>query len=435
MEAASPVIYSAAQTEQRMLEKLCARIFLIGGVGSSIASLFDGQDGLFTAWDNYGTAIISSLYFVAGLMIYLRPKWLLYAVLLAMVPTAIYQQGVMVMAVHYPSAASLYSAASAGPFFPLFFVVLFIMLPKGATTFSWIHCAGFYVQFLLGKTLLSIPVPSPERIEAEHLLVEAMMAYPVYIIALKYIVSLRERVHAAQQEAFKNKESFLGMLSHEIRNLLQTMVGAIELLELKLKDPAERRSVARLQKAATQLQTYLGDIRELTKLEDPALRIEKKRIDLALLLDDVLDEWRPQAQARGLELSVQRPDSSLPLLLETDEARLRQIVSNLVSNALKYTEKGSVTLVAGIDTGKPGSVVIEVIDTGIGIDNQYLGRIFQPYVRLENARSCCEEGSGLGLAIVERLVTSIGGTIKVESRLNQGSIFRVTVPGWVGAVM
>ena len=432
MNPAASILDRTAQAEQRRLTNYFALIFVVGGVGCVIASLFDSDSGLFTSWDNYGTAITSVLYFVSGLLIYLRPQWLNGAVLLSAIPTAIYEQGVMAVAVHQPSAASLYSAASSGPFFPMFYLVLFIMLPRGASALSWVHCAVFYLQFLLNSTLWADPLASPERHQATHFLVELMMSHPVYIVALNYIVRLRERLYATQEAAFKNKEGAIGMLSHEIRNQLQTMVGAIELLDLRLVDAPARRSLARLQEATTQLQTYLCDINELTTLEDPTLRIEKTRFELQPLLDEICSEWLPQAQAKGLSLTLEAPTGSgPPLLIESDKVRLRQIVSNLLSNAIKYTAAGGVSVALGA-APSPGEVTIAVSDSGIGIEAKYFDRICEPHVRLENAKSYCAAGSGLGLTIVERLVSSLGGALAWESQVDRGSRFVVTLPGLVG---
>ena len=172
MSAPSSAADLLAQNEQAKLAKFFSATFIAGGIACGAASLFDSSSGLFTAWDNYFTALTSVLYVVSGLIILLRPKWLTVAVLLSIVPSAIYQHGVMYLAVHQPSAASLYSAASSGPFFPLVFIVLFITLPRGAATLSWLHCAGFYAQFLLNATGLPGPASrSPGQVEAEHLLV------------------------------------------------------------------------------------------------------------------------------------------------------------------------------------------------------------------------------------------------------------------------
>jgi signal transduction histidine kinase len=114
--------------------------------------------------------------------------------------------------------------------------------------------------------------------------------------------------------------------------------------------------------------------------------------------------------------------------ITTDEGRLRQILANLVSNALKYTEKGSVTIRASLPTGNTPGIRLEVADTGIGIDAKYLDKIFQPYVRLNNPRLGRSEGSGLGLTIVARLVESIGGSVNVDSEPERGTRFTITLP-------
>ena len=405
--------------EQRKLEKICANVFLVSGILMSIASLVDSNAGLFTAWDNYGTAITSPLLALTGLLIYLRRQWLFSAILLSVIPAMIYQQGVMAVAVHFPGKASLYSVTSSGPFLPLLYVILFISLPRGAATLSWIQCAGYYLQYALNITVFADASPSPERTQAEHLLIEVMTSHPIYVVALSYIVRLRERLHSAQQEAFEHRESLMSMVSHEIRNQLQTMLGAIEILELKLKRTEEIRPLILLERAATQLQTYLRDIKELTLLDNPQARIEKNRFDLSRLLEDIRDEWTPIAQSKGLRISL---EAQSPFMVTTDEIRLRQILSNLVSNAVKYTATGSIELRASQDEAQ---VLIDVIDTGIGIEEKYLNQIFEPHVRLENARACCEEGSGLGLCIVERLADSIGAALSVSSQKGKGSCFRV----------
>ena len=427
MSLAAPSVYQKAQAAQGELDRICAYVLLVGGIGTSIASLVDSSSGLFTAWDNYGTAITSALYLLSGVMMLLRPHWRVAAIMVSLIPTMIYQQGVMVIAVHAPSAASLYSAMSSGPFWPLLYVAVFITLPRGAAAVSWVHCAGFYVQFALNTTLLADPSPSPDRHQAEHLLIEILMSHPVYIVALSYIVKLRERLYAAHQAVFEHKKSMLAMMSHEIRNQLQTMLGATELLELKLKAPDERRPLVRLQKAATQLQTYLSDFNEMILLENPVPRVEKATFDLASMLADIRDDWLPFAQRKGLDIVLEATE----IWVRSDEARLRQVLSNLVSNAVKYTHTGQVTLRARVDAMSSDTVLIEVVDTGIGIDEEHRQRVFLPHVRLSNALECCEDGSGLGLTIAERLVASLGAALELESRPGHGTCFRIVLPALV----
>lgn len=120
------------------------------------------------------------------------------------------------------------------------------------------------------------------------------------------------------------------------------------------------------------------------------------------------------------------------MVLVSDEIRLRQIISNRVSNALKYTETGRVTLAASVAIDAPGFATLKVADTGVGIDEKFLERIFLPHVRLENTASSRSEGSGLGPTIVERLVASRGGSLKVESQLKRGRNSGSRCRAWSG---
>lgn len=415
---------ASEQAARWRFEKLFAAVLVTIGVTTTATGIFDSGDGLFTAWDDWMVPATSLCYLVSGVLIFLRPRWAMPAVWLSVLPTMIYQQGVMFVAVHQPSLASYYSASSSGPWFPLIYVVMFIVMTRGAALGGWIHCAGFVLQFLLNVTVLA-GAPSPERLQAEHALAAVMLSHPVYVLALSYIVGLRERLYQTHQEAFKQKEDFLAMLSHEIRNLMQTMVNAIDLLSLKMKDPVAQRTLDRLHTVAGQLQTYLVDVNELTKLEDPALRLATARFDLIPLLKDIRDEWEAQAAAQGLVFELHGVDAAHDLIVETDALRLRQILVNLVSNAVKYTVRGSVVLALERDDDE---IRLAVVDTGIGMDAQQVDRIFQPYVRLQNAKEIRVAGSGLGLAIVARLAASLGIRLKVTSTLGEGSSFQVMIP-------
>lgn len=411
---------------QRRAEKLIATFLIVVAITTSITLFFDQSDDLLTTWDQYGGPITSVFYLASGLMILYRPTWLLYALLLTVIPTFIYEQGVLFWAVHFPTEASYYSAAGSGPFFPLIYLVLFITLPRGAARWSWINCAGFYLQFVINNTLLGAATPHAGRTVAEHVLMGIMMAHPLYIIGLTYIVHLRERLTATQRQMYRDKEDFLGMLSHEVKNLLQTMMVAIDQLDVKLRNRFEHRSVSRLQVAATQLNTYLSDVAELTKLENPSYAVQRQPVRLPDLLRDLGDEWRPEAEKKGLFLQAETEPETLTCT--TDETRLRQIASNLISNALKYSDAGGVTLSARPHPVRHGFIELAVADTGIGIETAMLEKIFLPYVRLEKAGRRRSAGSGLGLTIVQRLVESIGGSIVVESRVGEGTRFSVSIP-------
>lgn len=416
------------QVQQRT-SLLFVWVFLGIGVGGALSALLDYSSGLATIWDQYLLTITTITYLCSAAILYKWRDRVWLAVVISLIPTTIYQVGTVFIAIHSPDPTSYYSLASGGAFFAIVYVGLYIIMTKGATLLSCLHCAGFFLLFLANNTFLDTPSPSPERLGAEHLLLSIMFSHPIYILALRYIVQLRERLFETQREAFENKAGFLAMLSHEIRNLLQTMVSTIDLLEIRLKEPAERKAVIRLQTAATQLQTYLSDVGELTKLENPALSIQTERTNIEELLQDIRDEWLSKAETRELKLDVLIDPAIAPEYeIATDRGRLRQIMTNLVSNALKYTVEGKVVIRARLSTDEMSGITLEVADTGVGIDPRFLEKIFEPYIRLENPQIGRSEGSGLGLTIVARLVASIGGKIRVDSQPGQGTRFQVDLP-------
>lgn len=421
------------QQVQHRTSLLFVWVFLGIGVGGALSGLMDYASGLATIWDQYLLTLTTVAYLSSAAILYWQRDRVWLAVVISLVPTTIYQVGTAYIAIHSPDPASYYSLASGGAFFAIVYVGLYIILTKGATLLSCLHCAGFFLLFLANNTFLDTPSPSPERLGAEHMLLSIMFSHPIYILALRYIVQLRERLFETQREAFENKAGFLAMLSHEIRNLLQTMVSTIDMLDLRLKEPAERKSVARLQTAAMQLQTYLSDVSELTKLENPALSVETEPTDIPELLLDIQEEWLSKAEARGLKLDLLIDPAIAPgFEVATDKGRLRQIMVNLVSNALKYTVEGGVAIHARPATGEMAGISLEVTDTGVGIEARFLEKIFEPYIRLENSQIGRSEGSGLGLTIVARLVASIGGKIGVDSQPGQGTRFRVELPAKAG---
>jgi signal transduction histidine kinase len=207
------------------------------------------------------------------------------------------------------------------------------------------------------------------------------------------------------------------------------MLGSIDLLALKANSPPEHRAVGRIRHAASQLDTHLRDVTEYTRLENPAWRLQRQAVDVVALVREVCEHYQAQARNKGLELDCDVPMMPDPALARvmTDSARVRQILDNLIGNALKYTTAGCVTVRAQLNPEQNG-VQLEVQDTGIGIPEQDRARIFEPYVRLEDRRAGSAEGSGLGLAIVRRLVDRLGGALHLRSVLGQGSCFTVVLP-------
>ena len=408
-------------------------VSLLAAIGTLIIWFTDRQQGLATAWDQWAIPILSALYFGISVLHVLRPRCMAWALPPTLIATSLYLLVAIHLAMDGQSLPKLYAVTSLSQLIPVFYVIAFVAWPRGGAWISGLTYAGLLLQYL---TELQAPMPAGGWNEAhlitQKTLLASVVIHPGCILALSFIVHLRGQLSSSQQEAFKGKERFLAMLSHEIRTPLQAMLGSIDLLALKLHGSAETRALDRLRNSATQLDTHLRDVTEFTRLEDPALRIQADTFDLAQLLQELREERLPQAQAKGLSLILDiAPDSQAALqAIRADATRVRQIACNLVSNALKYTLVGGVTIRASVSRPHRGraSVVIVVEDSGVGIAPQHLDTIFQPYVRLEDARALRVDGSGLGLAVVKRLVDRLGGRLHVDSHPDRGSRFTVELP-------
>ncbi|MBK9579508.1 MAG: response regulator [Fibrobacterota bacterium] len=245
---------------------------------------------------------------------------------------------------------------------------------------------------------------------------------------------LRHAMEAATA-ATKAKSDFLATMSHEIRT---PMAGVLGLLRIALRDPA--LSIATrdlLQNALGNADSLLGilnDIMDYSKIEAGKLSLECIDFSPRELVTSSLSGFAEAARARGIEFRVV-VDPNLSAFLRGDPTRMRQILSNLVGNAVKFTEKGKVEIRVESARGAsdPGLVAFEVVDSGIGIPADILPRLFSKFEQADMSTTRRFGGTGLGLAICRRLVEAMGGTIVVRSRLGQGSSFRVEIPFQAGA--
>lgn len=419
---------AAAESLSSKELKVVRSIFIAAAVGTTILGFFDNSESLLTPWDEWWIPFNSLMYFFSGLILFFRPRKQIFALLLSLIPTSIYQQGVLFWAIHFPNEVSYYSAASSGPFFPIVYLAVFITLPRHALLLSCMHCGALFLQGI-GNNLYYWLLPDISRqTTADHLFTAVLCSHPAYIVALRYIVTLREHVLKTQQDAFDSKTHFLGMLSHEIKNFLQGMLSSVDLLTLKAKTIEDRKQLESIAGQTEQLNTYLSDVLTLNRLENPSLTVKPTPTNLSQLLHEVHATWVTRAQKRNLELNLSIPQEFEGLTVSTDSIRLRQVMDNLISNAVKYTPSGSITIDAFLEDSPSAYAVIDVKDTGIGISKNDQKSVFEQYVRLRRANEICSEGSGLGLAIVTRILSMLGGSISLESEPDKGSTFRVRIP-------
>jgi PAS domain S-box-containing protein len=231
---------------------------------------------------------------------------------------------------------------------------------------------------------------------------------------------------AAASAASEAKSNFLAVVSHELRTPLNAIMGYTELLLMGVPDPipdSAVRQTQRIRYSAEHLRAIVEEILTFTRVESGTERVHLQAADLRRVLDEAAAGVRRPATEKGLELVVVAPES--PWMVETDAGKVKRILTHLLSNAVKFTEVGRIEL-----TGHAGGelLVLEVRDTGVGIENRHLEQIFEPFWQIDSSRTRRYEGTGLGLSVARQLARLLGGDVSVTSQLGAGTSFRVTLP-------
>jgi len=237
-----------------------------------------------------------------------------------------------------------------------------------------------------------------------------------------------EVARKAAESSNKSKSDFLADMSHEIRTPMNGVLGIADVLLTTELSASQRDYIQTIKDSGAALLTILNDILDLSKLETGKITLEKEAADTHRLFNSVCHLMGPRAREKGLELSVDIADEVPKHILE-DGGRLRQVLLNLVGNAVKFTDQGSVRILASvpISGGKGRHLKIEVVDTGVGIAEETQATLFERYEQGGTAATA-SGGTGLGLAICRELTWLMGGEVRLESEVGKGSIFSFEIP-------
>ena len=292
---------------------------------------------------------------------------------------------------------------------------------------------------------------------------KSTLAYTIYVLAALALIAHRVRLHRIKfkrilierqrlesevalrtrelvetnrqlEEAAQAKNDFLDRMSHELRTPMNGVVGMTELLARTRLSPTQSRLTQTIRSSAQVLLQIVNDLLDLSKIAAGKVELEQLPIELGRILEECTSLFAGAAESKGIDLIVCPPRSE-PRNLVGDPLRVRQILMNLVGNAVKFTSRGEIVVRADLDLPAPNAMTVHfsVADTGIGMDADTIGRIFKPFTQADESTTRRFGGSGLGLAICRELADLMGGTITVESRPQVGSTFHLSLRLQIGA--
>ena len=303
-------------------------------------------------------------------------------------------------------------------------LVFFVLLSFVSDIFSYV-LAYYYPNFM-------VPMESREAIFVDSLFAVLVTGVAIGVILKFYIKIYKEEraVTIAQKEKIEkisaSKNLFFANMSHEIRTPINTIIGLNEIILRENDSESVQEYAGNIQKASKMLLNLVNDILDLSQMEMLKMEITPAKYKTEVLFDELVDLVQVQMKEKKLEFILDI-DPNLPSELYGDEKRIKQVLLNILGNAVKYTKTGSVTLAAHSELVEPNkiSLKISVTDTGVGIRKEDLEYLFDSYHRVHDKDNLRIEGSGLGLSIAKQLIDLMGGEITVDSIYTKGSVFTV----------
>jgi PAS domain S-box-containing protein len=248
---------------------------------------------------------------------------------------------------------------------------------------------------------------------------------PRRMIGIVSDISERKRMEEGLRDADQRKDEFLATLAHELRNPLAPIRNSVHIMRLSREAQVHGKAQAVIERQLDQMVHLVDDLLDISRISQGKIELRKQLVDIAAVLRNAVDTSEPVMQSKGHQLSLRLPDETV--LVDADMTRLTQVVSNLLNNAAKYTPNGGRISLSAEAAG--GEVAVRVEDTGVGIPQEMLPRVFDMFTQVDRTLERSQGGLGIGLALVKRLVEMHGGRVEAHSRgENAGSVFTVRLP-------
>ena len=235
------------------------------------------------------------------------------------------------------------------------------------------------------------------------------------------------RAHHASEKLIQTRDTLLANVSHELRTPLTSILAMVDLLQASDDRDKQSELGAVIERSARGLLRLVNDILDMSKHEAGTVELEYQDVRVSEFVDSLRADFSAAARQKGIEFVVSL-ESAVPPTIQQDPLRLRQVLNNLIDNAIRFTESGSVTVTVRLEDQTPQQLLFEVVDTGVGIPLDQHQVIFDAFAQVDSSPSREYSGTGLGLAIANKLVTLLGGRLRLESEPGMGSTFRFAIP-------
>jgi signal transduction histidine kinase len=410
------------QDVEGFVARAAAVLFVLGAV-AIMGTYAAAQDkGVLIPYNRVANIVASAVLLACAGVCAALPRRLTACLWVAMLSLAAFMQGNLYYTLFVLPPEYSFHIAALSLFIPFVYIATYLLTGfRFASAVAWVHAGVTVAQCSVALFLHRSPSPG-----VEYFLICVMVAQPLYPLALSMMTLLRNQALVVYGAETKRKAALLSMISHDIRSPLPTILSSIELLELHLKNERERQPLARIRASAARLDAYLRDVIIYNKTDANELQLAAAPFNLGDVIQDVVSAYQHEAQTKGVQL--QALVGAEVQAVNGDAERVKQVVTNLISNAVKYTAQGRVVITAQAAPQDPRWVLISVADTGIGIEPAQHDLIWKPFMRTPAARQAGVEGSGLGLAVVRQLVEAMKGSVTVDSAPGKGSVFVVKLP-------